>query len=248
MKFFKSLIILIIFFGVSYTAKSQIFSLGPSVGVTMPVSDYGGSTVDYYNGVQYGLGTGFNIGGVFKAKLPVLINIRAAINYSLLSNSGLASSSNPGSHIEVKHNILLISIGPEFYFTLPGSPIKPYAGVDLLFSSFSGETMFQGVPGVPSNGTYSMSSATRTGLGFGIGGEIKIGSKNALDIGLRYNLHNLFAKSYEGPYDSDRRLDAYIFLNDAKDPRYPEDIGDHPVGTDRNISTVQINLAFLFGF
>ncbi len=227
----------------SFGLKAQSFSLGPSAGLTVPVADYSGSTLDYYNGVQYGLGTGLNIGGVFKAKLPILINIRAAINYSFLSNSGAASTS--GSSIEVKHNILLISVGPEFNFSLPGSPIKPYAGVDLLLSTFSGETMFQGVTGVPS-GTYSMSSATRTGIGLGLGAEFKLG-KNAVDVGLRYNLHNLFSKSYEGPYDSDRRLDAYTSLNDAKDPRYPQDISDHPVGTDRNISSLQINIAFLFG-
>lgn len=247
MKFLKSLIILILILFINGTIKAQSFSIGPSIGVTLPAADYSGTTIDYYNGVQYGLSTGLNIGGVFKVKLPI-VNIRAGVNYSFLSNTGLSSSSNPGSHIEIKHNILLISVGPEFYFTLPGSPLKPYAGVDLLLSTFSGDTKFQGVSGVPSDGTYSMSSASRTGIGFGIGAEFKLGSKNALDFSVRYNMHNLFGKSYEGPYDSDRRLDAYIFLNDAKDPRYPEDIGDHPIGTDRNISTLMLNFAFLFGF
>jgi hypothetical protein len=97
----------------------------------------------------------------------------------MLSNSGLASSSNPGSQIEIKHNIFMFSIGPEFSFSLTGSPIKPYAGLDLIISTFSGETMFQGVSQVPS-GTYSMSSAARTGIGVGLGQ--KLSRQKCLDI------------------------------------------------------------------
>jgi opacity protein-like surface antigen len=221
------------------------FSAGPQIGVTLPQGDYAGTSTDYYNGLKYGLNTGLNFGAVFKAKLPVL-NIRAAVNYSILSNSGLADANNPGSYVEVKHNVLMISVGPEFYFSIPASPIKPYAGVDLLISSISGESTFQGLTRVPS-GTYSMSSAGRTGIGLGIGAEVGIGRKMALDISLRYNLINLFSKSYEGGYDANR-IDSYLHLNDAKDPRYPDEINKHPIGNDRTISTLQLNLGILFGF
>jgi opacity protein-like surface antigen len=221
------------------------FSAGPEIGLTLPQGDYSGTTTDYYSGLRYGLSTGFNFGGVFKAKLPVL-NIRAALNYSILSNSGLADADNAGSYVEIKHNLLMISVGPEFYFSIPASPIKPYAGVDLLLTSFSGETRFQGLSRVPT-GTFSMSSSTRTGLGLGIGAEVGIGRTMALDLNIRYNLINLFGKSYEGRYDADR-LDSYVYLNDAKDPRYPDKIDKHPIGSDRSISTLQFNLGILFGF
>jgi opacity protein-like surface antigen len=221
------------------------FSAGPEIGLTLPQGDYSGTTTDYYNGLKYGLNSGLNFGAVFKAKLPVL-NIRAAINYSILSNSGLADPNNTGSYVEVKHNLLMISVGPEFYFSIPASPIKPYGGVDLLISSISGESTFHGLTRVPT-GTFSMSSAGRTGIGLGIGAEVGIGRTMALDINLRYNLINLFSKSYEGGYDADR-IDSYLHLNDAKDPRYPDKIDKHPIGSDRTISTLQFNLGILFGF
>jgi outer membrane protein W len=242
-KFFAVIFVL----AVCLPANAQIkFSAGPTVGVTMPQGDYSGSSTDYYAGLKYGLGTGINFGAVFKAKLPI-VSVKAGLSYTMLSSSGLANPSESGSFTEVKHRLFTISVGPEFYFSIPASPIKPYAGVDLLLTTFSGETTFRGISGVPS-GTYDLSSASRTGLGFGVGAEFSLGKTTALDFNIKYNLINIFSKEYEGPYDSDRRLDAYVFLNDAKDPRYPDDLNDHPVGSDRNISTLQLNLAFLFGF
>lgn len=245
MKLIKYFILILLFGGLTYVNAQVKFSAGPELGITLPQGDYSGTTTDYYSGLRYGLNTGINFGGIFKAKLPIL-NIRAAINYSILSNSGLADANNAGSYVEVKHNLLMISVGPEFYFSIPASPIKPYGGIDLLFTSISGESTFQGLSRVPS-GTYSMSSAGRTGIGFGVGAEVGIGRKMALDISLRYNLINLFSKSYEGGYDANR-IDSYLHLNDAKDPRYPDEINKHPIGSDRTISTLQLNLSILFGF
>lgn len=245
MRSVKYLILILLFGGLTPVVSQVKFSAGPEIGITLPQGDYSGTTTDYYSGLKYGLNTGVNFGAVFKAKLPVL-SIRAAVNYSILSNSGLADANNPGSYVEVKHKLLMISVGPEFYFSLPASPIKPYAGIDLLISSFSGESTFQGLSRVPS-GTYNMSSAGRTGIGLGIGAEVGIGRKMTLDLGLRYNLINLFSKSYEGGYDANR-IDSYLYLNDAKDPRYPNEADKHPIGSDRNISTLQFNLSILFGF
>lgn len=237
---------LILILAIALPASAQIkFSAGPTIGVTMPQGDYSGSSTDYYAGLKYGLGTGINFGAVFKAKLPI-INIKAGINYSILSNSGLADASQSGSFVEVKHHLFTISIGPEFYFSIPASPIKPYAGVDLLLTSFSGSTRFQGTPRVPS-GTYDLSSASRTGIGLGVGAEFGIGKTMSLDLNIKYNLINLFSKTYEGRYEADR-IDSYLFLNDAKDPRYPDDLNKHPIGNDRTISTLQFNLGILFGF
>ncbi len=241
-KFFAVILML----AVCLPVNSQIkFSAGPTLGVTMPQGDYSGSSTDYYAGLKYGLGTGINFGAVFKAKLPI-INIKAGFTYSMLSNSGLADADNPGSSVEVKHRLFTISIGPEFYFSIPASPIKPYAGVDLLLTSFSGESKFQGLSRVPT-GTYSMSSASRTGIGLGAGAEFGIGKTMSLDFSIKYNMINLFSKSYEGGYDANR-IDSYIFLNDAKDPRYPDEDKKHPISSDRSISTLMINVGILFGF
>src|ERR1051325_2230322 len=87
------------------------FSLGPSVGVTIPSGDYSGTTLEYYSGTKFGLSTGINFGAVFKAKLPV-ITIKASLNYSSLKNSG---NSEPGQgSVDLKQNVLIIGIGPQF--------------------------------------------------------------------------------------------------------------------------------------
>jgi outer membrane protein W len=245
MKLIKFFVVILVL-AVCLPVNSQIkFSAGPTVGVTMPQGDYSGSSTDYYAGLKYGLGTGINFGAVFKAKLPI-ISIKAGINYSILSNSGLADASESGSFVEVKQHLFTISVGPEFYFSIPASPIKPYAGIDLLMTTFSGTTRFQGLQRVPT-GTFDLSSASRTGIGLGVGAEFGIGKTMSLDLNIKYSLINLFSKKYEGGYDANR-IDSYLYLNDAKDPRYPDDLNKHPIGNDRTISTLQFNLGILFGF
>lgn len=245
MKRTKFALIVVLLF-ISQVLFSQVkISVGPSLGLTIPSGDYSGTTIDFYNGAKYGLGSGINFGVVFKAKLPVL-RIRAAINYSSLSNSGNSETDKPNSFVEVKQSLLIFSAGPEFGFNVPSSPITPYAGIDLLFSSLSGETSFQGVSRVPS-GTYSMSGATRIGIGLGAGAEFHFGKKYSLDLGLRYNLINLLGKKFE-ELPSNERVDSYVNINDEQDPNYAADPDKHPIRTNRSISALQLNLAFLFDF
>jgi len=236
---------LVILLFISQSVFSQFkLSIGPSLGVAIPSADYGGTTVDFYNGVKYGLGSAVNFGVIFKAKLPVF-KIRAGVNYSAFSNTGNSETDKPNSFIEVKQSYLMFTGGAEFGINIPKSPITPYGGIDLLFTSLSGQTTFTGVAKVPS-GTYSMSGAARFGLGFGAGAEISIGKKYALDIGVRYNLINLFSKSFTS-LSTDERVDSYVNLNDDADPNF--NINDkHPIGNSRNISTLTLNAAFLFGF
>ncbi|HEY3252171.1 MAG TPA: outer membrane beta-barrel protein [Ignavibacteria bacterium] len=223
----------------AFSVSQVKFSAGPTVGMTLPSGDYSGTTIDYYNGTKYGLGSGVNFGAVLKAGFSV-VTIKASLNFSSLSNSG---NSEPGQgSVNVKQKLFMIGIGPEFGFSLKGSPVKPYAGIDLLFTSFSGETSFQGVSKVPS-GTYSMSSSSRTGIGFGIGAEFSVAKKYALDLNIKYNMLNLMGKDFTGGPD---RINSYLALNDEKDPLYPDD--KHPIGSSRSISVIQFNLAFLFGF
>jgi hypothetical protein len=219
--------------------SSQVrYALGPSLGFTIPSADYSGTTVDYYNGTRYGLGSGVTFGGTFKARLKV-VTVRADINYTPLSNTG---NSEPGQGlVEVKHNIFSVGVGMEFPISIPGK-IRPFAGVQLQLNTFSGETTFQGVSRVPS-GTYSMSSATRTGVGFGAGIEITLGKNYILELGAKYSFLNLMGKSFSGGTE---RLNSYTGLNDEADPFFPDD--KHPIGNDRLISVIQFNAAFLFGF
>jgi opacity protein-like surface antigen len=236
-----SIAIIIIFFSVSQSYSQLKYSIGPFIGATIPAGDYSGTTIDYYNGIHYGLSSGVDVGAIFKIRLPVLA-IRVTASYSQLKNTGVAVINEPDSYIEVRQSLFTISAGPEFLFNIPQSPIKPYAGVDLLLTSFNGETTFLYVPRV-NNGTFSMSSTTRLGLGLGAGVEFGLGNKYSLDLGLRYNIHNLFGKNFTA---SDVRTTSYLYLNDAADPLYPIDPDHHPILSNRSISTLNIYLGFLF--
>ena len=68
-----------------------------------------------------------------------------------------------------------------------------------------------------------------------------------LDLSLRYNLINLFGKDYVTTNNPDRIV-AYSNLNDAKDPNYKAGDDKHPIGNDRSIATIQVQVAILFGF
>ena len=237
-------LIIISFVNVSYSQIS--IKLGPELGLTSPTVDYSGDAKDFYAGTKYGLRSGLHYGVMGKVQLGPL-NGRLSISYASLDNSGNANPEQPGSTLEIKNNVFMFTLGTEFGFGIPFSPVKPYAGIDVLFSTISGTYNFQGTSEV-SSGEKSIQSASRTGLGFSIGSEVAFGKSFTLDISLRYNLINLFGKSYDGVTNSNDRNDAYTNLNDAADPNYSATNSKHPVGNDRSIATIQINVGLLFGF
>ena len=228
-------------------AFSQIsIKLGPELGLTSPTVDYSGDVKDFYAGTKYGVRSGLHYGLMGKVQLGPL-NGRLSISYASLDNSGNANPLQPGSTLEVKNNIFMFTLGTEFGFGIPFSPVKPYAGIDVLFSTISGTYNFHSTAEV-SDGEKSIKSASRTGLGFSVGSEVAFGKSFTLDISLRYNLINLFGKSYDGVTNSNDRNDAYSSLNDAADPNYSAANSKHPIGNDRSIATIQLNVGLLFGF
>lgn len=241
--FSVSISLIILFLNINNSDAQLKILLGPAIGYTIPSADYGGTTTDFYNGTSYGLSPGINFGAMGKLGVGP-INFNLSIIYSPLSNSGAVS---PKGNVEIKQKLLTIGVGSQYGFGIPMSPVKPYIGFDLLFTSISGSVNFSnGVPDV-SNSQYDMQTASRTGLGLAAGVELKIKS-TALDISLRYNMLNLFSKKYEGASNSDRNQ-AYLFLNDAKDPNYVVPVDKkHPIGSDRSIATIQLQLGVLFGF
>lgn len=244
----KKLIILssifIAFINVSYSQIS--IKLGPELGLTSPTVDYSGDAKDFYAGTKYGLRSGLHYGIMGKVQLGPL-NGRLSISYASLDNNGNANPEQPNSTLEIKNNVFMFTLGTEFGFGIPFSPVKPYAGIDVLFSTISGTYNFQGTSEV-SSGEKSIKSASRTGLGFAIGSEVAFGKSFTLDLSLRYNLINLFGKSYDGVTNSNNRDDAYTNLNDGADPNYSATNSKHPIGNDRSIATIQLNVGLLFGF
>jgi hypothetical protein len=248
MKTLKSLpIIFIFFFLFTCSSYAQLkILLGPAIGMTSPTVDYSGETADYYMGTKYGLRPAFNFGAMGKVNLgPIDFNL--SIIYSPMSNDGRSDPdpNHPNSTVEIKQKLLTIGIGTQYGISVPMSPVKPYIGFDILFSTISGSAKFQGTPDITSS-EIDMETATRTGLGFNGGVEIKLFG-TTVDASLRYNLINLFSKTYDGPSNSTTREDAYKYLNDAKDPNYSSSDPIHPVPSNRTIATIQIQLGVLFG-
>ena len=220
-------------------------SLGPAIGYTIPSADYGGNPSDYYLGNKYGLKSAINFGAMGKLGLgPLGFNL--SILYTPMSNSGVGDVTKPNSSADISQHLLTIGIGSHFGFGVPLAPVVPYVGLDILISFLGGSVTFQGVSNVSSNTSIDMSSATRTGLGINGGVEIKLMSTK-VDLSIRYNMINLFSKSYEGASDGDR-IEVYKFLNDGKDPNYSTSSNDkHPVNGNRTIATLQFELGVMFG-
>lgn len=242
-KFVFLLFLLVFNYHSSYAQIS--IKLGPTVGLTSPTVDYSGDTKDFYAGTKYGMRSGINFGVMGKVVLGPL-NGRVSISYASLDNSGTGNPSQPNSTLEVKNSLFMFTLGTEFAFGIPASPVKPYGGIDILFSSISGSFKFQGTSNVNSNEN-SIQSSSRTGLGFSIGSEVAFGRSFTLDLSLRYNLINLFGKDYKSIANSNR-VDAYTSLNDAADPNYNASDDKHPVGNSRTIATIQFQVGILFGF
>lgn len=218
--------------------------LGGGLGMISPASDLSGSTIEYYNGTNYGLSSGLNING--KAKFGfAAFNLTGEIDYSSLSNTG---NSEPGQgSVEISQKIISLKVGPEFRLGLPMIPVTPYLGFNLAMNSFSGETTFQGVSKV-SSATYSMKSATRFGVGFYMGTEVSIGPFLSLDFNLSYNLMNIAGKEWNDANPGiNQRIDSYLSLNDAADPFYEWDDDKHVVSKARNIHSVLFTVSLLFG-
>lgn len=217
--------------------------LGGGIGYVLPGGDYGGTTMDFYSGSKYGLSSGLNIQG--KARFALVgINLVGVLNYSSLSNNGY---SEPGQgNIEVSQKILSFRVGPEFKLNLPALPFTPYVGANIALNRFSGNFTFQGVARVPA-ADFSMQSATRIGFGISGGALIRM-SSFTLDIGIEYNLLNVFGKSWEDVNPTiDQRLDSYLSLNDNMDPAYTAGNNTHIVGSSRTINSFAITATAMFG-
>ncbi|MCX7832714.1 MAG: hypothetical protein N2490_00675 [Ignavibacteria bacterium] len=218
---------------------SQVFlTFGPSIGISVPVGDYAGETVDFYNGIKYGLKPGVNFGATGVIRTTV-INLKGVLSYSLLQNSGNAQY-NVGS-VDVKQNVFTFAIGPQYSYSLPQKKVRMYAEALIAYSIFSGITKFTDAPHIQ-NGTYDMNSTSRFGAQFGIGTEVKL-ELFRLDFNLTYGILN-FSKKFI-PYDTGRE-NAYINLNDDGDPSYSSTDVSHPIRTYRMISLLKFNVSVVY--
>lgn len=234
------LILILTLSSIPYAFSQISFSIGPTAGYFGPSGDYSGNAIDYYNGTKYGLKGGMSFGAMARIKI-LMLSGKASVSYSSLSNSGTTGN---GGNIDLSQSIVTIGIGPELNLGIPLIPVRPYLGIDLLFTNFSGEVTFRNVPDIP-DGTYKMSSASRTGLGLGAGVNLGISKKLSIDLNLRYNFHNLFGKDFTL---GTTRTNSYMSLNDASDPNNSADPLNHPISGNRSIQSIQLNVGILFDF
>jgi hypothetical protein len=240
-----SFLITIIAILFSSNIHSQIsLQVGGGLGYISPTGDYGGSTIDFYNGTKYGMSSGFNYHA--KARLGLLgLNLFGIIEYSTVSGDG---ESEPGQgQVENSHGIFSIKVGPEFNISPPLSPIGFYLDGFLSLNTFSGTVSFQGVSQVPS-GEYELESASRFGAGAGGGVLLDILPIVTLDLGVHYNLYNLFGKQYTGTTTNPKRLDSYTSLNDEKDPLFGTDDDIFIIENARATNAWQFTLTAMIGF
>ena len=228
----------------AFQSRAQItFQLGGGLGYSVAIGDYGGSIVDFYNGDKYGMESGFNYHAKVRAGL-LFLNAFGEIGFTNFSGEG---ESTPGQgNINVSNKIFSMKVGPEFPINIPLSPITPYLQGFIAVNTISGEVEFKGVANVPS-GNYDIASATRVGIGAGIGAMFSLGVLK-LDVNIQYHLINLTGNEYKiENLSSHERLDNYTSLNDSKDPLYSAGSNAHFIDDDRGIGSMEFKVSVMFG-
>jgi len=247
MKKINSLIVVSVLFVLLFALQTNAqitFQVGGGLGYSVPTGDYGGTTIEYYNGEKYGMESGFNFHG--KARVGLLfINAFGEIGYTTFSGEGEIIPNDKNSSVKVSNKVLSIKVGPEFKFSIPLSPITPYLDGFVSLNTFSGTVQFKGITSLPSS-EQNISSATRIGLGAGGGVLLSLGGLN-LDLSVQYSLMNMAGKEFKGDITQNKRLDSYVFLNDEKDPRYAAGNNEHIISDSRSIGAIEFKLTILFG-
>lgn len=237
-------VLVVILFYLPINLYSQIsLQIGGGLGYISPVGDYAGSTVDFYNGTKYGMSSGFNYHA--KARVGLLgFNLFGIIEYSTVSGDGESEPSQ--GEVENSHSIFSIKAGPEFNLSPPLSPVGFYIDGFVSVNTFSGTVKFQGVAQVPS-GEYDLESATRFGVGAGGGVILDFIPIVTFDVGVHYNLYNVFGQTYTGTTTNPKRLDSYTSLNDDKDPLFGTDDDIYIIENTRAINAWQFTLTAMIG-
>ena len=245
---FRKIFITIVIISMPVFAQTSLpspFSLqvGVGIGSVSPKGDFGGSTMEYYSGTNYGQSGGIDY--QVKARIGILgLNLVGQMDYASLSNNG--NSIQGSGNIDISQKIMSLKLGPEFKLNIPLAPITPYIGANISYNHFSGNVSFQGVTAVPS-GENDIKSDSR--VGYGISGGVIVSLMGlTLDVGAQYNILNAFGKKFEITDPTNpKRVDSYLVLNDDKDPLYQSGSATHFIGSSRTISTFAITVTAMFG-
>jgi len=156
-------------------------------------------TEDINNGGA-GFKTAFNIAGKVKLKLPLIpLTPTGMVQYSFFNGS----YSNALGEYKTSMNVLTLAAGGEFSF-LPG-PLSPYAGLDIMYNNF-----MEGKVTFPGGSSVFSTSASRVGLGIGVGVEFNLIPMINFDLSAKYKIMNLVGK--ETGEESVGILDINLFV------------------------------------
>ncbi len=216
------------------------FQIGIGAGSVSPKGDFGGSTIDYYSGTNYGQSGGIDY--QVKARIGIIgFNLVGQMDYASLSNNGYAQ---PGQgSIDISQKVLSFKIGPEFKLSIPLFPVTPYVGANIAFNHFRGNVSIQSSVSAPTY-DYDIKSDSRIGYGISAGVIVNLMGLN-LDIGAQYNILNAFGKKFDP--GQGQRVDSYLSLNDDQDPAYRAGDFNHFIGSSRTLNTFAITATAMFG-
>ncbi|MBU2555273.1 MAG: hypothetical protein KKF98_12510 [Bacteroidetes bacterium] len=242
--FLKIFLVTLVIFTPSLFSQITL-QAGGGVGLVMPAGDFGGTTQDFYNGTAYGLSNGLNLHG--KVRAGVLgFTLVGELGYVSLENSGVATNDNKGK-VKVKTKIFSVKIGPEVSFSVPALPLKPYIGGNLSLNNFSGDFRIQGMTKVPAD-KFTIQSTSRIGFGLNGGVMFKLNELMSIDVALQYNMMNVYGKEYRDRNPlKEQPVDAYLALNDDKDPLYRIANEDHFISKSRTINSLVLSVSLMLG-
>ncbi len=230
------LVVFLILFAVSNSYSQNQVSVHVTGGYDLPMQDLKGTIgTDTNNYLQK---SGFNIGADVKYYLGKKRNAGITLSGSYNGFTSGTYTGPSGNTALVKINIFAIGIGAEYAF-MPKGKANPFIGVEFTGNFISGSGTYTFTTG-PANINTTLNSATRFGVQFNGGVDIKFSKSFGAVIGIKYNLANLIGKKY----DTTGTTTAAFNLNDAS---YTDSAGNSVNA--KNIGYIQLyaGVALFFG-
>jgi len=133
---------------------------------------------------KLGFDNGYQIGGKAKVGFLLPFSLVGQISYFKLTGEGAATGELVNGQVvltseDVNTTLLTTAAGGQFEI-IPG-PLTPHLDFDLLYTSFDYDIK-------------DAESTNRIGVGLGAGIDLKLLPMFDLEIGLKYNMHNLIGK------------------------------------------------------
>lgn len=191
----KRALTFLIFLCLILSVNAQSLKIGAGGGPAFIASTGIPSSEDVDNNMDFK--NGYQVGGRVKVGFLVPFNLIGQINYYKLKGDGsmtiplspISSYAGP-QNVEFNTSLLSVVVGGQ-YELIPG-PLAPHLDFDLMLTSF-GETKIESI--VRSADEMKVDSQSRLGIAVGAGVDIKMLPAINLEVGLKYNMHNMFGKA-----------------------------------------------------